>query len=76
MPWEVTVIRKMAPVNVIVYHPKTEEGQVELAKRVSDVHVASVIQRLKALSCPTSQKLELLDAVIDTAKKRSREQER
>jgi hypothetical protein len=66
----------MAPVNVIVYHPKTKEGQEELAKRVSDVHATSVIQRLKSLNCPTSQKLELLDAVIDTVKKRSREQER
>ena len=35
---EVTVIRSMAPINLIVYYPKTEEGQIELAKRVSDVH--------------------------------------
>ena len=31
---EVTVIRSMAPINLIVYYPKTEEGQIELAKRV------------------------------------------
>ncbi len=47
---------------------------MELAKRVSDVHVAAVIQRIKALNCPASQKLELLDAVIETVKERSREQ--
>ena len=69
-------MRTMAPVKVIVYHPKTEEGKEELAKRVADVHAASVIQRLKALNCPTHQKQELLDAVIETVKKRSREQER
>ena len=71
---EVTVIRKMASINPIVYYPKTEEGKEELARRVSDVHAASVNQRLKSLKCPTSQKLELLDAVIETVKKRSREQ--
>ena len=71
-----TVIRKMAPINVIVYYPKTEEGKEELAQRVSDVHAAAVNQRLKSLNCPTSQKQELLDAVIETVKKNSREQER
>ena len=73
-PKEVTVIRSMAPINLIVYYPKTEEGQLELAKRVSDVHAAAVTQRIKSLNCPTSQKLELLDAVIETVKERSREQ--
>jgi len=73
-PKEVTVIRSMAPINLIVYYPKTEEGKEELARRVSDVHAASVNQRLKSLKCPTSQKLELLEAVIATTKKRSREQ--
>ena len=73
-PKEVTVIRSMAPINLIVYYPKTEEGQIELAKRVSDVHVAAVTQRIKSLNCPSSQKLELLDAVIETVKERSREQ--
>jgi hypothetical protein len=63
----------MAPINLIVYSPKTEEGKAELAKRVSDVHASAVTQRIKSLNCPTSQKLELLDAVIETAKERSRE---
>lgn len=69
-----TVIRKMAPINVIVYYPKTETGKEELARRVSDVHATAVNQRLKSLNCPTNQKLDLLDAVIRTAKKKSREQ--
>lgn len=66
-------IRKMAPVNVIVYYPKSEEGKEELARRVADVHAAAVNQRLKSLNCPTSQKLALLDAVIETRKKESGE---
>ena len=58
---------------MIVYYPKTEAGKEELARRVSDVHAAAVNQRLKFLNCPTSQKLELLDAVIETKKTESRE---
>ena len=73
-PKEVTVIRSMAPINLIVYYPKPEAGQMELAKRVSDVHAAAVTQRIKSLNCPTSQKLALLHAVIETVKERSREQ--
>ncbi len=68
---EVTVIRKMAPVNVIVYYPKTEEGKDELARRVADVHASAVTQRIKSLNCPDRQKLELLDAVIDTVSQKS-----
>jgi len=70
----VTVIRSMAPINLIVYYPRTEESRTELAKRVSEVHAAAVNRRIQALNCPAGQKLELLAAVIETAKERSREQ--
>ena len=66
----------MAPVKVILYHPQTETGTEELGRRMAEVHAASVIQRLKALHCPTDQKKELLEAVIETVKKRSREQDK
>lgn len=61
-----TAIRKSAPVHLIVHHPQTQEGKEELSRRVADIHAASVNQRLKALNCPAKQKLELLDAVIET----------
>ena len=73
---EVTVIRKMVPINLIVYYPQTPEGQEELAKRADEVHANVVTQHIKQLNCPTDQKLKLLDAVIQTAKTNSREQER
>ena len=71
---EVNKIRSMAPINLIVHSPKTAEGQKELARRAADVHAAAVTQRIHSLDCPTSQKLELLDAVIEAVKERSREQ--
>ena len=64
----------MTPINVILHFPTTEEGKEALARRVSDIHAAAVIQRIKELNCPTQQKLDLLDAVIITAKEKNREQ--
>lgn len=57
--------------SLMVYYPKAEEGQMKLAKRISEVHAAAVTQRIKSLNCPTSQKLALLDAVIETVTKAS-----
>ena len=68
-------MKKHGAVNVKFYFPKTQEGQEELARRVSEVHADAVIRRIKELNCPTSQKLELLDAVIATANKRAAQKE-
>ena len=64
-------MRKHGPVNVIMYIPKTEEGKLELAKRVAEVHANAVQQRIKSLACPNGQKLALLDAVIEDARKKA-----
>lgn len=69
----VSIIRSMVPINLIMYDPKTPEGLETLAKRVSDVHASAVTQQINALNCPISQKLALLDAVIETVKARSME---
>ena len=61
-------MRTSAPIKVIVHYPKTEEGRQELARRVADVHADFVISSINKLDCPIKQKLELLQAVIDTAK--------
>ena len=66
----------MAPVNVIVYHPKTAVGKEELAKRVAVAHATSVIQQIKSLNQPNHQKQLLVDAIVETVRKRSREQDR
>lgn len=63
------IARKSAPIHVIVHYPKTEEGKRELAERVSGVHADMVNQHIKKLNCPSEQKVQLLDAVIQAASK-------
>lgn len=40
-----------------------------MAERVADVHASMVDQHIKKLNCPSEQKMRLLDAVIEAAKK-------
>ena len=61
-------IAKSAPINMIVYYPKSVEGNKLLAQRVAQVHADSIIDRIKRLNCPSNQKTELLNAVMNTAK--------
>ena len=62
-------IAKSAPINMIVYYPNSKEGKKLLAQRVAQVHADSVMDRIKRLNCPANQKTELLNAVLNTAKK-------
>ena len=66
-------MRKSAPINVNVHYPATEEGRKELARRVASVQADYVTDTICKLNCPASQKLALLNAVIDTAKKEMKE---
>ena len=61
---------------MIVHYPKTDASKEELARRVATVHAESVIAKINRLNCPTKQKLELVDAVIDTVKHKQKEQAR
>lgn len=61
-------MRRRTPVQVIVHFPTTEEGERELARRVSEVHADFVLGTLNRLNCPAKQKLALLQAVIDADK--------
>ena len=61
-------MRKSAPIEVVVHYPKTKEGWDELGKRVATAHANYLIEKIDRLNCPTWQKLELLQAVIDTTK--------
>lgn len=64
------VMRKAAPINVIVHYPTTEEGWRELRSRVASVHADAVMNSIQKLNCPTWQKIKLLVAIIEDAKKK------
>lgn len=63
-------MRQHGPVSIAVYFPKTDAGKAELCRRVADIHAQAVTRRLKRLNCPNTQKMALLDAVIEAAKQK------
>lgn len=58
-------------IRLIVYYPKTDDGKRELAQQVAIAHADAVEARLRRLDCPSTQKLALLDAIIQSAKART-----
>ena len=59
---------------MVVHYPKTEEGKRELARRIAGTHADMVNQYISKLNCPFKQKEQLLNSIIDTAKKKAGEQ--
>lgn len=68
--------RRSAPIKVVVHYPTTEEGKRELAERVAEVHADFVLQYVRKLQCPSKQKEELIDAVIESAKERQKQEKK
>lgn len=64
-------MRRCEKPKVIVHFPKNQQGIQELATRVAEVHADAVNRRIRELNCPSQQKSQLLDAVIDLAKQRA-----
>ena len=62
-------MKKAAPINLIVHYPTTEEGWRELRRRMAIVHADAVLNSVQKLNCPTWQKIKLIDAIIEDAKK-------
>ncbi len=52
-------------VQVIVHRPKTEAGIEKLGQQMAEVWAESVQSAVSKLECPTAQKLELLQGLID-----------
>ena len=65
-------MKKAAPINIIVHYPTTEEGWRELRKRMAIVHADAVLNSVQKLNCPTWQKIKLIDAIIEDAKKKQK----
>lgn len=62
-------MKKAAPINIIVHYPTTEEGWRELRRRMAIVHADAVLNSVHKLNCPTWQKIKLVEAIIEDAKK-------
>lgn len=65
-------MKKAAPINIIVHYPTTEEGWRELRRRMAIVHADAVLNSIQKLNCPTWQKIKLIDAIIEDAKKEAK----
>ncbi len=53
-------------IEIIVHYPKTATKQAELETRVAKFHAEYVAQYIEKMSCPTEQKLQLVDAIVKT----------
>lgn len=49
--------------DIIMHYPKTEQGKIELHKKVAEVHVDAVGRYLSQLPCPKAQKVAILRSV-------------
>lgn len=47
--------------NIVVHYPKSADRAAELEKLVAKVHIEAVTAHINSLSCPKSQKLELIE---------------
>jgi len=65
-------MKKAAPINIIVHYPTNEEGWRELRRRMAIVHADAVLNSVQKLNCPTWQKIKLIDAIIEDAKKEAK----
>ena len=73
---EALPIPKPNPINIVVHYPQTDEGKRTLAQRMAGVHADWVCDKLKKMNCPADQKVQLLNAVVDTAKRKTLDQAR
>ena len=54
--------------NVFVHYPETAATKAELQKRIADVHAAAVVRSIRKLTCPSGQKLKLINSIQADAK--------
>ena len=50
---------------VFLIMPTTPEGKAKLSKELAKVHAEQALKMVQKLPCPTEQKLELIDAVVE-----------
>ena len=65
---------KAAQIILTVHYPDAEESITALKRWVSELHAYGIHQHLQRLNCPESQKLVLLDAIIEALHNKNSEQ--
>lgn len=50
---------------VFLIMPTTPEGKAKLSKELAKFHAEQALKMVQKLPCPTEQKLELIDAVVE-----------
>lgn len=61
-------MRHTEPIALTVHYPETAAGKAELARRIGEIHADMVNYKLQHMNIPATQKLQLLDAVVETVK--------
>lgn len=61
-------MKKYTPIKLVVHYPQTEKGKRELEKRVAFVHSEAISRFINKFNCPASQKIELLDLILEPYK--------
>lgn len=56
---------RRTPIKVIVHYPTTPEAKSMLANQVASVHADFILSKVKSLTCPSDQKLALIDSIIE-----------
>ena len=55
----------MKEYNIRVFYPKSEKDMNYLRRQIVKAHIEAVGNCINGLSCPTEQKLLLIDRIID-----------
>ena len=61
---EVTYIRTVTPIVLIVHPPESDRDKGELARRIAELHADLVIRKIREIKCSSGQKMELVDRLL------------
>lgn len=59
----------MKEFNIRIFYPTTEQGMKDLHSKIAKAHIEAVKNCINGLSCPTEQKLKLIDSIIEKSTK-------
>lgn len=62
------MIKARERICIVVHKPTTAEGQRELMELAATTHANAVLSHIRNLNCSSRQKLELINAVVKSAK--------